>query len=72
VLGRVARQEHRVTVERRDGELSMRQAHRLRREDNRIAMQDRRDAFVNRGYITRMQQRHLNREENGVSRQIGR
>ena len=71
VLGRVAHQERRITVERRQGELTMGQAHRLRREDARIARQDRRDAFVNRGFITRAQQRHLNREENGASGQIG-
>ena len=72
VLGRDAHQERRITVERREGELSFRQARQLRREDARIAMQDRRDAFVNRGFISRAQQHRLNREENGVSRQIGR
>ena len=71
VLSRTARQEHRITMERREGEISARQAHRLRAADMRIAHQDRRDARINGGFITKGQQRHLNREENRISRHIG-
>ena len=71
VLARTAREQPRITVERREGEMSARQAHRLRAADMRIAHQDRRDARINGGYITKGQQHHLNREENHVSRKIG-
>lgn len=69
--GRVASQEHRITVQRREGELTARQARHLRAEDRRIARQDRREARVNGGYISKAQQHRLNREENRVSRHIG-
>lgn len=71
VLARTVHQEHRITRERREGEMSARRAHRLRAADVRIMRQDRRDAHINGGYITKGQQRHLNREENRVSRHIG-
>ncbi len=71
VLARTVKQEHRIAAERRAGEISVRKAHRLRAADVRIARQDRRDARVHGGHITKVQQRHLNREENRNSRHIG-
>lgn len=71
VLARVGHQERRVTHERREGEISAAKAHRLRMADARMARQDHRDARINGGFITKGQQRQLNREENGVSRRIG-
>ncbi len=44
----------------------------LKREDRSIVAQQRRDARMNGGYITRGQQAQLNREENHVSNQIRR
>jgi len=71
VLHRLAVQRHRIAVERREGELTARQAHRLHAADRRIMRQERRDAMVHGGRITKVEQRHLNREENRVSQGIG-
>ncbi|HLZ84492.1 MAG TPA: hypothetical protein VKQ54_13085 [Caulobacteraceae bacterium] len=71
VNSRLARQNHRITVERREGELTRGQAHALRAEDRGIRSQERFYASRNGGHITRAEQRRLNREENGVSGQIG-
>jgi hypothetical protein len=69
---RLANQNRRITREVRDGQISHRQAHDLRAEDRGIRGQERFYASRHGGHITRAEQRHLNREENGVSRQIGR
>ncbi len=69
---RLANQNHRIREERRHGELSARQAHRLHAEDRSIRRQERRLARHDGGHITRAEQHRLNREENKVSGQIGR
>ena len=71
VNNRLARQNHRITVERREGELTRRQAHELRAEDRGVRNQERFYASRDGGHITRAEQRRLNHEENGVSGQIG-
>jgi hypothetical protein len=71
VNARLARQNHRITREVREGELTRGQARDLRAEDRGIRGQERFDASHDRGHITRAEQRQLNREENQVSRQIG-
>jgi hypothetical protein len=68
---RLARQNHRITAERRQGELTGRQAHELRAEDRGVRAQERFYASRHGGHITRAEQHRLNREENGVGRQIG-
>jgi hypothetical protein len=68
---RLAVQDHRIAVERRDGEITGRQAAALHAEDRGIRAQERFDASRDHGHITRAEQRRLNREENGVSHQIG-
>jgi hypothetical protein len=68
---RLARQNHRITVQRREGELTGRQAHELRAEDRGVRNQERFYASRDGGHITKAEQHRLNREENGVSRQIG-
>lgn len=72
VNARIMRQSHRITMERREGELSRGQAHALRTEDRGIRAQQRFDASHHRGHLTKREQHQLNRQENGVSRQIGR
>ena len=72
INARLARQNHRITMERREGELSRAQAHELRVEDHGVRAQERFDASHHRGHLTRHEVRQLNHEENGVSRQIGR
>ena len=69
---RLANQNHRITHEVRDGQISRRQAHDLRAEDRGIRGQERFDASHHGGHLTRAEQHRLNREENGISRQIGR
>ena len=70
---RIARQNHRITMERRQGEISPRQAHMLRHRDHMVRMEERRDARFdhNRGHLNRDQVRHLNHELNNNSRSIG-
>jgi hypothetical protein len=72
VNDRIANQFHRISQERREGELSRGQANWLRRQDRHILAEERRDARWNGGYITRGEQAHLNHQLNYVSREIGR
>jgi len=72
VIHRLERQNHRIRDERREGEISPREAHVLHREDRAIFRQEQREARRNGGFISKGEQRQLNREENGVSGQIGR
>jgi hypothetical protein len=71
VFDRTQHQQRRITMERREGELSFWQAQRLRAADRHIAREDHRFARINGGYITRGEQRYLNHQENHVSRHIG-
>lgn len=78
VLDRVQRQNHRITEQVREGELTHAQAHALRTEDRSIAQQQRADARDNGAdsknhfrYITKQQQRALNKELNANSQQVG-
>jgi hypothetical protein len=57
--------------ERREGELSPGQARHLHNEDRFIRKQERFMAAQNHGRITPAEQRTVNQEEKGVSRQIG-
>ena len=72
VNARLNRQDHRIHVERREGEITGAQAHDLHAEDRGIRAQERFDASQNGGHITRSEQRSLNSQENTVSREIGR
>ena len=71
VNARLANQDHRIHQERKEGEITAAQAHDLHAEDRGIRAQERYDASLNSGHITRAQQAQLNHEENQVSRQIG-
>lgn len=78
VLDRVQKQEHRITEQVHEGELTHAQAKALRAEDRSIAAQQRADARDNSAdsknhfrYITKQQQRDLNKELNANSQQIG-
>ena len=70
VLARDAHQRAEVREERREGDLTRRQAHRLLATDRRIDRQDHLLARANGGFITRHEQRFMNREENRVGRHI--
>lgn len=72
VNDRLRNQDHRINQERREGEISRGQAQQLHREDRHIRNEERRMAARDGGHITRSDQHILNRQENRVSRQIGR
>ena len=72
VNARLANQDRRIHEERREGEITAAQAHDLHAEDRGIRAQERYDASLHNGHITRAEQSRLNHEENQVSRQIGR
>jgi hypothetical protein len=68
---RLANQNHRINQERREGEITGKQARNLHREDRQIRQEERDMASQNGGHITKSEQRVLNQQENAVSRQIG-
>ncbi|HEY1878163.1 MAG TPA: hypothetical protein VGG66_11870 [Rhizomicrobium sp.] len=72
VNARLNNQARRIHQERKEGELTGRQAADLHAEDRGIRAQERFDASQNGGHITRAEKVQLNHEENGVSHQIGR
>lgn len=72
VNARLKNQNHRITAERKEGELTKAQAMDLRGEDRGIRAQERYDASNDGGHITKGERARLNHDENQVSRQIGR
>jgi hypothetical protein len=72
VNSRLANQHARIHQEVRQGELSHAQAARLHQADHRIRTQERRMAARHDGHLTKHAQRRLNREENHVSRRLGK
>ena len=72
VNDRLRNQDHRINQEYREGEISRGQARQLHREDHANRNEERRMASRDGGHITAHDQRVLNRQENHVSRQIGR
>jgi hypothetical protein len=72
VNDRLANQNHRIKVARKDGDLSASQARALHAKDRAIRAQERADASADGGHITRAEQRQLNHEENHVSATIPR
>ena len=70
VNARLHNQAQRIRDERREGEISARQAYRLHLADRRIRHQERAYARFHGGHISRDEQIRLNREENAVGRHI--
>ena len=70
VLARDAHQRAVVREERREGDLTRRQARHMLTVDRRIAHRDHVLARAHGGHITRHEQRVLNHEENRVGRHI--
>ena len=68
---RLAVQDHRINVERREGVIGPRRAHVLHRQDREIRREERIDARFDRSHITRGEDRGINHQENRVSREIG-
>lgn len=63
---------HRINHERREGELTAGQAHRLHRRVHHIRVEERHMARHHHGHITRREQARLNHQENAVSAKVGR
>jgi hypothetical protein len=68
---RLENQNDRIHQERKEGELTKRQAANLHKDDHQIRQEERDMASQDHGHITKQEQRTLNQQENGVSRQIG-
>ena len=66
VLERARFQKHDIRSEFNEGTLTRAQEHRLLAADNRIIREDRFFSHVNGGYITRREQRFMNRQEGRV------
>jgi hypothetical protein len=71
VNARLNNQNRRIDTEVKDGQINRRQAAFLHGEDHEIRSEERAFARGDDGHITRGEQALLNRQENGVSRQIG-
>ncbi len=72
VNDRLENQNRRIHAERAEGEINGRQASRLHRADRRIRGEERYFARRDGGHVTQGEQGLINRQENGVSRRIGR
>lgn len=70
VNNRLARQNQRIHRDVKNGTLSHSQAAALHHEDHQIRQEERDMASQNGGHITKSEQRVLNTQENGVSKQI--
>lgn len=68
---RLNRQNKRIHNEVKEGDMTKQQAAALRKDDHQIRQEERDMASQNGGHITKQEQRTLNKQENGVSKQIG-
>jgi hypothetical protein len=68
---RLANQNRRIHHEVKDGQINHHQAAELHHEDHAIRQEERDMARQDGGHITKSEDRTLNQQENGVSRQIG-
>jgi len=69
---RLGNQNKRIKNEVKEGEISKGQAATLHKEDHQIRQEERDMAAQNGGHITKQEQKTLNQQENGVSKQIGK
>ena len=70
VTARLANQNTRIKQGVRDGQLTQGEAGAMRADDRAIRAEERADAAVNGGHITRAEQAQINRQENANSRTI--
>jgi hypothetical protein len=71
VNDRLQNQDQRIHHEVQQGDLTHQQAQQLHAEDHQIRQEERDMASQNGGHITKLEQKTLNQQENGVSNQIG-
>ena len=72
VNARLNHQDRRINNEVKSGEISKGQAATLHKEDRQIRREEHAMARQDGGHITKLDQRALNQQENGVSAQIGK
>jgi len=72
VNARLRNLDRRIADERREGDLTQAQARTLRRDDRGIRQEERDMARLDKGHITKADQRVLNQQENVLSRRIGK
>lgn len=72
VNSRLAHQDQRIHNEVKSGEITKGQAAALHQEDHTIRQEERGMASQDGSHLTKVDQRALNQQENGVSRQIGK
>ena len=71
VNNRLNNQNRRIHDEVKAGDLTHTQAAQLHKDDRQIRQEERDMASQNGTHITKQEQRTLNQQENGVSKQIG-
>lgn len=69
---RLANQSQRINQELREGEITRNRARALRRQDRFVRREERFMARQHYGHVTPAEQRALNQQENGISREIGK
>ena len=72
VNDRIGNQLHRINQERREGELSRGQARAMRMQERGVLAEERADARLHGGHITRVEQAQLNRDLNAIGHEIPR
>ena len=72
VNDRLAHQNKRINKELKEGDITKAQARKLHHEDRQIRQEERDMASQHGGHITKDEQKVLNKQENVVSRQIGK
>jgi hypothetical protein len=67
---RLNNQDKRIHSDVKDGTLTKGQAASLHKEDHQVRQEERDMATQNGGHITKSEQKVLNQQENGISKQI--
>ncbi len=67
---RLEKQNDRIDHKVADGQMSKKEAHKLRKNDHKIRHEERDMASQNNGHITKQEQKTLNQQENQNSRKI--
>ncbi len=70
VNDRLSNQNRRIHQDVRDGSMTRNQAAADHAQDHQIRQEERDMASQNNGHVTKTEQRALNQQENGVSREI--
>jgi hypothetical protein len=71
VNDRLHKQDQRINHEVKEGDMSKQEAHKLHQEDHQVRQEERDMAHQDGGRITKQEQKTLNQQENGISKEIG-